>query len=219
MNAKPLILFDMDGVLFQGHNFWLELHSKYGTAEEGTRLAEKYLETDYDQLAVEVINKLWRGKPAKPFFDLVNRREYVPGVPELIAELKHSGFTLGIISSGPKQLADRVCAELGIDIIRANQLTFKNGLINGVDVEVADNEKHKVAWEIQANLGFASGQTMYVGDSKPDAHMKKAADFIIAYDSNSPELLATADKILRTGEMIQVAEIARTHFRLDEVCY
>ena len=67
-----LIIFDMDGVIFQPHNFWLELHRVFGTLEEGKRLTKKYLHTDYQQLVHEVVVKLWRGKDAAPYYNLVN---------------------------------------------------------------------------------------------------------------------------------------------------
>ena len=38
-----LICLDMDGVLLKDVNFWLELHKKFGTFEEGKVLTEKYL--------------------------------------------------------------------------------------------------------------------------------------------------------------------------------
>ncbi|MBI4450914.1 hypothetical protein HY642_02985 [Candidatus Woesearchaeota archaeon] len=37
-----LVVFDMDGVLFQHHNFWIELHKALGTWEEGKLLTQKY---------------------------------------------------------------------------------------------------------------------------------------------------------------------------------
>ena len=50
-----LIVFDMDGVIFEHYNFWLELHKSYDTHEEGLKLTNKYLKTDYQKLVGEVI--------------------------------------------------------------------------------------------------------------------------------------------------------------------
>ena len=59
--AIDFVIFDMDGVLFEGHNFWLELHKKYGTEKLGLELANKYFTSDYDALAIQVARDLWRG--------------------------------------------------------------------------------------------------------------------------------------------------------------
>ena len=72
-----LIAFDMDGVIFKHHNFWMELHRELGTLEEGTALTRQYVKTDYPRLVREVIGRLWAGKPAKPYFDLINKHQYV----------------------------------------------------------------------------------------------------------------------------------------------
>jgi len=73
-----LVLFDMDGVLFEGDNFWLELHERYGTQVRGLSLAEKYLKSDYKVLAQHVLGDLWKGKPASAYWQLVNTRSYQP---------------------------------------------------------------------------------------------------------------------------------------------
>ena len=77
-----LVCFDMDGVIFKDINFWMELHKKFGTLEQGIELTKKYLHTNYDRLVEEVVVKLWKGKDAKPYYDLVNSIEYLPGVRE-----------------------------------------------------------------------------------------------------------------------------------------
>ena len=66
--SYKLICFDMDGVLFQDINFWLELHKKFGTLEQGKVLTEKYLHSDYERLIEEVVVKLWKGRDATPYF-------------------------------------------------------------------------------------------------------------------------------------------------------
>ncbi|MBI5871948.1 hypothetical protein HZB88_02585 [archaeon] len=74
--AYKLICFDMDGVIFKDINFWMELHKKFGTLEQGIELTKKYLYTDYDMLVEGVVVKLWKGKDAKSYYDLVDSIEY-----------------------------------------------------------------------------------------------------------------------------------------------
>ena len=68
-----LVAFDMDGVIFKHFNFWLELHKISGIYEKGKELTEKYKKNNYEKLVDEVVHKLWKGKSAKPYFDLVKK--------------------------------------------------------------------------------------------------------------------------------------------------
>ena len=81
----------MDGVIFKDINFWLELHKKFGTLEQGKALTKRYLHTNYDKLVEEVVHKLWKGKDATPYFALVNELEYLSGVKEIIQFVQNVG--------------------------------------------------------------------------------------------------------------------------------
>lgn len=74
-----LICFDMDGVIFQKENFWMEVHEAFGTLEKGKELTKKYLHADYDKLVEEVVVKLWKGKDAEPYYRLVKSLKYIQG--------------------------------------------------------------------------------------------------------------------------------------------
>src|SRR3989344_3970731 len=102
--SYKLICFDMDGVLFQDINFWLELHKKFGTLEQGKVLTEKYLHSDYERLIEEVVVKLWKGRDATPYFELVNSLKYVEGVPKVLGAIKRKGLITAIISDLCKDL-------------------------------------------------------------------------------------------------------------------
>ena len=88
--AYKLIAFDMDGVIFKDINFWIELHKKFGTLDQGTELTKKYLHMDYDRLVEEVVVKLWKGKDTRPYYDLVKSIEYLVIIFALIPIRKKS---------------------------------------------------------------------------------------------------------------------------------
>src|SRR3989344_1617015 len=105
--SYKLICFDMDGVIFRDVNFWLELHKVFGTLEQGKILTQKYLHTNYDKLVEEVVVKLWKGKNAKPYYNLVNQLEYLPGVKRVFKEIKKKGILTAIISASSIDVARR----------------------------------------------------------------------------------------------------------------
>ena len=47
-------------------------------------------EEDYKRLVKEVVVKLWKGKDAKPYHDLIKSLEYLPGVKEIFKHISIS---------------------------------------------------------------------------------------------------------------------------------
>ena len=62
-----LVIFDMDGVIFEGRNFWLDLHRRYSTEVEALELAERYLKSDYETLARITADGTGRTGPRRRF--------------------------------------------------------------------------------------------------------------------------------------------------------
>jgi len=139
-----LIAFDMDGVIFQETNFWFNLHKEYGTFEEGKKLTDKYLKKNYSKLVDEVVGRLWKGKNAKSYYNLIKHAKYVKGVKELFKELKKKGYKTAIISSGPRDLALRAQKDLEIDYIYSNNLIIHNNKITGEFESPIGSDKKQV---------------------------------------------------------------------------
>ena len=202
-----LICFDMDGVIFEHSNFWVELHKALGTWQEGKVVTEKYLWTNYEMLVKEVVGRLWKGKPAKEYYDLVARQTYKKGACETIQELKKRGYKVAIISSGPKDLAKRAQHECGVDYIYTNELVIENGVVLGT----ADMKY----WPIRATSKADALRTLCeehmldlkdiiaVGHDDGDIKMARTAGFSIALNSHSEELKKYCNVVLE-GDDVRV---------------
>jgi phosphoserine phosphatase len=202
------VLFDMDGVLFEGHNFWLDLHKAYGTDVAGLELAEQYLRSNYEALAARVGEELWRGKPAATYEELVAARQYQPDVEEVFTFLHRHQVRTAIVSSGPDLLAARARADLGLDVVRANGLQVENGLLTGrVTLRVSDTEKDRVGREVLEELDVTPAQAAAVGDSESDAPIATLVALAVAYDSKSEALNNVATYRLRHGELGRLSDI------------
>ncbi|NNF64807.1 MAG: HAD-IB family phosphatase [Acidimicrobiia bacterium] len=203
-----LAIFDMDGVIFSGDNFWLELHGEYGTTDQGVALAERLMERDYGRLASLVAGRLWKGRPSEPFERLVSQRSYEPDVKRLFAWLNEVGIRTAVVSSGPEQLALRAKRDLGIDEIRANLVKVTDGTITGHTViNVPDSEKVRVGLELIEMFGTTAERTMFVGDSDSDAALVALVGLGVAYAADSPSLLAVADVVLDSGQLADLADL------------
>jgi HAD superfamily phosphoserine phosphatase-like hydrolase len=205
--ACEAVLFDMDGVLFEGHNFWLDLHRAYGTETEGVEAADRLLAVDYDALALRVVGELWRGRPAATYHRLVAERRYQPGVEELFGFLHAEGMRTAIVSSGPALLAARAQRELGIDVVRANALAEHDGMLTGAaSIAVPDADKAPVGLEVIARWGLDPAAVAMVGDGGSDAALAELVGLPVAYDTTSERLLAVADVVLQHGELGRLRE-------------
>lgn len=186
-----LVCFDMDGVIFRQPNFWLELHKKLGTYEEGKELTDKYLKTDYDKLVHEVVGRLWKGKSAHGYYELITAAEYFPGVKETMAELRKAGIDTAIITSGPKDLALRAKDELEVGHVFANELVIKDETISGefiASLGFGGIEKVEVIKNLTSELLLLPSQVAYVGDNDNDILISDKVGMSIAFCANSEQL-------------------------------
>jgi HAD superfamily phosphoserine phosphatase-like hydrolase len=178
-----LLVLDMDGVIFAGANFWLDLHRSLGTEAEALRLWERYGTSRYRYLSEQTAG-LWIGKSAASYFQLVRDRRYVPGCEDLVRHAKGKGVLTAIISSGAWHLAARAQRELGIDHIHANRLGIDLvGCFDGtVEVQVDNNHKDDCLRRLQAETGVSRSETVVIGDTVSDTMMSPLATLSIGYD-------------------------------------
>lgn len=212
-----LIILDMDGVIFEGCNFWLDLHRALGTEKQALQLWKNLSKTDYKQLSYITAKLLWRHKSADIFWRLVGNRKSVTGVSRVFEFARANAIKTAIVSTGPYQLAERAQKMYGINIIRANRLEISaNGTFTGnVDVQVDENHKNEVALEIINQLGVPAKFTAMIGDSVSDASMAKVVGLPIAYDTEDEELLENCVVHIPRGHLSDVIVTLSEHCTVD----
>lgn len=203
-----LIIFDMDGVIFEHVNFWLELHKKFGTFEEGVELTKKYLKTDYAKLVEEVVGRLWKGKSEAKFMELVNSIEYVNGAKELFKWLKDSGYKIAIISSGSRKLAERAQIELSIDYIYTNELVFKDKMVSGeFNWPIGADRKSVVLRELCDMHNVDYKDCIVVGHDSADIKMAKIAGFTIGFCPKDEEFEKYCNVVIMNKDLVEVRRV------------
>jgi len=199
----------MDGVIFKDINFWMELHKKFGTLKQGIELTKKYLHTDYDKLVEEVVVKLWKGKDAKPYYDLVNSIKYLPGVKQTFDHIKTKGYMTAIISASSIDVARRVQKDYGVDHIFANELVIRNGKVAGEfiwPIGAGKEKKAQIIRNLCSDLGISSKEVIYVGDSDTDIEAFKEVGIPIAFNSSSEELKKVSKYTVDTHNLAKVIQ-------------
>jgi phosphoserine phosphatase len=204
-----LVLFDMDGVIFDGKNFWLEFHGAMGTEKQAWQLWKGLGKSAYHKLSRLTANNLWRGKSSKTFWEMIRARRPVPGVDRVFAYLHDNNIGSAIISSGPYQLAERARELFYVTEIRANKLYIDpDGEFTGeVDVQVDDNHKDIPAKQLMTKFGAVHNTTAMIGDTESDVAIAKLASLSIAYHSEDRTLLEACKYRLAQGEISKVVDL------------
>lgn len=210
---KKLIAFDMDGVIFKHHNFWMELHKAFGTLEEGMALTKQYVKTNYDKLVQEVIGRLWKDKPAKPYFDLISSHQYIDGAKETFNGLRKLGHATMLITSGPYDLALRAKRELGVDYIFANRLPIENGKVIGTSEmgywKIRDDKKVEPLEEVRGKLKIEGKDVIAIIHDKNDIklakHVKDIGGSVIGFMFEPhPEVEEHCTKVVRAANLTEI---------------
>ncbi len=199
-----LICLDMDGVIFKDTNFWLELHKRFGTLEQGKRLTEQYLHKDYNKLVEEVVVKLWNGKDAKPYYELVNSLKYLPGVKETFNHIKRRGYMTAIISASSIEAARRVQRDFGIDHVFANELVVRDGKVSGEfiwPIGAGKDNKARIIKDLCKDLGIRTDECIYIGDSNTDVEAFKEVGLSIAFNTASDRLKKVATHVVNGSNL------------------
>jgi phosphoserine phosphatase len=203
-----LVIFDMDGVIFKGDNFWLDLHGKYGTVSEGLSLANDYLDRNYDQLVRKVVGQLWIGKDASIYKEMIRSRRYQPGIRAVFNFIRKNRIKSAIISSGPYDLAKRAKIALGIDEIYANRLIIEKGRISGkMEVMVKNEEKASIGIKLAEKMGIGLEQVAFIGDGDNDIDLATRVGLPIVYNSKVKTLHRVCKYNLHYGELKKLVQI------------
>ena len=199
-----LICFDLDGVIFKETNFWIELHKVFGTFEKGKKLTEKHLHNDYGKLVEEVVVKLWKGRDAGPYYELVDSVEYNQGVKEVFEYVKKKGLITAIISSSSIDAVKRVKKDFQVDYIFANKLVIKDGKVSGEfiwPIGAGKENKARIIRGLCFDLGISPEECIYIGDNDVDIEAFKEAGLSIAFNSDSDELKKTATFVVESRNL------------------
>ncbi len=203
---KPkLVVFDLDGVIFEHDNFYSQMHERYSTEEKGRALERKYLKSNTQKLAELVIGKLWAGKSDREYWSLIEKARFNPGAEEAVAELKRKGIKTMILTSAVEDLARKAQKELGIDYVAANWMETKEGKITGrFRWRILWDGKGLILEDFCRDNGIRLEQTACVGDNENDVSMMRKAGLSIAFNTRSETLKEQCDVVIDSNDLREI---------------
>ena len=106
--------------------------------------------------------------------------EIMPGAKDLCLALKNAGWKMVAVSGGFTIITDRLKRELGIDLIFSNELIFRNGILDDIDLKVT-SDKSLVVRPIIKQLGIKKEEIVVVVDGANDLKLFDIAGYTVGF--------------------------------------
>lgn len=202
-----LAVLDVDGTLKRAESPYQYLHERLGVlhlaaAHRELALAGKISYGEWLRRDVA----LWAGQPVARIRELLAQNPYLPGAAELLRALKRNGVIVALVSAGFTLNTDPIVAEFGLDYALANELTVRDGILDGGSINhVPEGGKAAFARNLMARLGIPAEETLAAGDTRGDLELFDCAGVRIAVNPKSELLRARADVVFEPDLTAAVA--------------
>jgi len=139
-----LAIFDVEGVLLDAE-FLPILAEKINKQDEIWAITRQGIEGKINwEEGLKKRIELLRGIDYKTCKEVSDSLRIMTGAKEACRALKAAGWKIMAVSGGFTIMTDRLQKELDLDYVFSNELLFKDGKLDGVDIEV-DSDKAKSA--------------------------------------------------------------------------
>ena len=180
---KAVLVADMDSTIVTSETLD-EIAAQAGIKEQVAEITRRSMNGEIDfaaalrervamlqGLELSALERAWRGT------------HFTPGARTLVATMRSFGATTALVSGGFTYFTERVAAELGFDLQRANILLDNGSTLTGEVVEPILDRDTKLATlqALAAQRGVKLAATLAVGDGANDLAMLQQAGLGIAY--------------------------------------
>lgn len=177
-----LIIFDVEGVLLNAEYLPI-LAQVFGPSKEKEiwDITKQGIRGEIDW--EEGLRKRVKALKGIKFDDakqIGENLEIMPGAKDLCSALKDAGWKMIAISGGFTIITDRLKKELGLDIIFSNNLIFKNGILDGLDLKVT-SDKSLLVRPLIKQLGIKKEEIVVVVDGANDIKLFDIAGYTVGF--------------------------------------
>lgn len=177
-----LIIFDVEGVLLNAEYLPI-LAQVFGPSKEKEiwDITKQGIRGDIDW--EEGLRKRVKALKGIKFDDakqIGENLEIMPGAKDLCSALKDAGWKMIAISGGFTIITDRLKKELGLDLIFSNNLIFKNGILDGLDLKVT-SDKSLLVRPLIEQWGIKKEEIVVVVDGANDIKLFEIAGYTVGF--------------------------------------
>ncbi|MFY3740102.1 MAG: phosphoserine phosphatase [Candidatus Nitrosomirales archaeon] len=205
-----LVIFDVEGVLLDAE--YLPLLAKLvGKEDEIMDITVKGIkgEIPWEEGLLKRVDAL-RGIDYEKALDTALKMPMMNGAKEACKQLKKSGWRLLAVSGGFTIITDRLKDELALDYIASNELIFKNGKLNGVDIVVNSDKANAVAKTIK-QWNEKKEDIVVVVDGANDLKLFNIAGLKVAF--NAQDLVKErADVVIDEKDLRLLIGVIEKHY-------
>lgn len=189
-----MLVLDVDSTLIEQEVIEL-LAAHAGREAEVREVTERAMrgELDFAASLTERVRAL-AGLPVQVLDEVRAAVRLTPGAQLLVGTMRRSGFPVGVVSGGFREVVEPLAASLGIDHVQANGLEVSGGRLTGrVEGPVVDRAVKAAKLRTWAALhDVPLERTLAIGDGANDLDMLAAAGLGVAFDAK-PAVREAAD--------------------------
>ncbi len=194
---KIVVISDLDGTLTNHTSSWQFVLEYLNLWEnKGEKHLHQFLsnEIDYDEFIKKDV-ELLKNTPLTKYFEAINKISFREGVGELFTYFQKFNSVNIIVSSGLKDLADRLSTRISIKQIFANELNKDTEKLDGTYIKnVGWNDKQLIMKKLK--LSYSNSFIIAFGDTNADLPLLENSNLGFSCCNESHVLNAKADYII-----------------------
>jgi len=208
-----LIIFDVEGVLYD-EEYLPILAEKLNKESEIWEITKQGIQgkINWEEGLQTRVNAL-KGLDEKICQEVSDSLPIMTGAKEACRVLKAAGWKIMAVSGGFTLMMDRLKEELGLDYVYCNELIFKDGKLDGVEISVDSNKAKSAKIKIE-EWGEKKEDIVCVVDGANDIKLFDICGLGIAYRAQDlVKDLATTT--LEEKDLSKILDIINKHYKLE----
>lgn len=208
-----LIIFDVEGVLYD-EEYLPILAEKLNKEAEIWEITKQGIQgkINWEEGLRTRVNAL-KGLDEKICQEVSDALPIMTGAKEACRVLKAAGWKIMAVSGGFTLMMDRLKEELGLDYVYSNELIFKDGKLDGVNISVDSNKAKSAKIKIE-EWGEKKEDIVCVVDGANDIKLFDICGLGIAYRAQDlVKDLATTT--LEEKDLSKILDIINKHYKLE----
>ena len=208
-----LIIFDVEGVLYD-EEYLPILAEKLNKEDEIWEITKQGIQGKINwEEGLRTRVAALKGLDQKVCQEVADSLPIMPGAKEACRILKAAGWKIMAVSGGFTLMMDKLQKELGFDYVYCNDLIFKDGKLDGVNI-IVDSDKSKSAKIKIAEWGENKEDIVCVVDGANDIKLFDICGLGIAYRAHDlVKDLATTT--LEEKDLSKILGIINKHLKLE----
>ena len=207
-----LAIFDVEGVLYDAEYLPI-LAEKINKEQEIWDITKKGIQglINWEEGLKKRV-ELLKGISFETCVEVADSLPIMRGAKEACKTLKQAGWKILAVSGGFTIMTDRLVKELNLDYVFSNELIFKNGKLDGVEIHV-DSDKAKSAKIKIDEWNEKKNDTTVIVDGANDIKLFDICGLGIAYRAQDiVKDLATTS--LEEKDLSKIIPIINNHYQL-----